>query len=96
MKLMALGVAVAALLAAGSAYAHGDTHATKKKMEMKQTDFGRTGDPKKVSRTVKIDMSDNMRFTPAELTVRRATPSASWSRTRARSSTKWSSGRPKN
>ena len=33
-------------------------------------DFGREGDPKKVSRTVKVDMSDRMRFSPAELTVR--------------------------
>ena len=58
-------------LAAGGALAHGDSHATKKKAEMKETDFGRTGDPKKVSRTVEIDMSDKMRFTPAALTVRR-------------------------
>lgn len=33
-------------------------------------DFGREGDPKKVSRTVNVEMSDAMRFTPAELTVR--------------------------
>ena len=54
--------------------AHGDAkHATKKegRAEMKETSFGRTGDPQKVSRTVEIDMSDKMRFTPAELTVKR-------------------------
>ena len=33
-------------------------------------DFGREGDPKKVSRTVRVEMSDRMRFSPAELTVR--------------------------
>ena len=36
-----------------------------------ETAFGREGDPKKASRTVKVDLSDKMRFTPAELTVRR-------------------------
>jgi uncharacterized cupredoxin-like copper-binding protein len=32
--------------------------------------FGRKGDPKKVSRTIELDMSDAMRFTPAELVVK--------------------------
>jgi len=32
--------------------------------------FGREGDPKRVSRTINLDMSDQMRFTPAELTVK--------------------------
>ena len=71
MKLATLSIAAAFCLAAGGALAHGDSHATKKKVEMKETDFGRTGDPKKVSRTVEIDMSDKMRFTPAVLTVKR-------------------------
>ena len=68
-KLAALGVVAAACFAAGSAYAHGDAHAPGNSAEMKQTAFGRTGDPKRVSRTVRVDMSDNMRFTPAELGV---------------------------
>ncbi len=34
------------------------------------TAFGQTGDPKKVNRTVRIDMADTMHFTPASLTVR--------------------------
>ena len=74
MKLAAFSVVVAASLSASGAYAHGDAKHTKKAaapMEMKETSFGRTGDPKKVSRTVEIDMSDKMRFTPAELTVKR-------------------------
>lgn len=33
--------------------------------------FGRAGDPKKASRTIDLYMSDAMRFTPAELTVKR-------------------------
>jgi uncharacterized cupredoxin-like copper-binding protein len=31
--------------------------------------FGREGDPKTVSRTVNVEMSDKMRYTPARLTV---------------------------
>ena len=72
MKLAAFSVVIAASLSASGAYAHGDAKHTKKAaapMEMKDTSFGRTGDPKKVSRTVEIDMSDEMRFAPAELTV---------------------------
>jgi uncharacterized cupredoxin-like copper-binding protein len=35
------------------------------------TPFGQPGDPKKVSRTVDVDMSDRMRFAPAEIQIRR-------------------------
>lgn len=38
---------------------------------MVETDFGRSGDPKKVVRTVTVDMADTMRFTPAVLTIKR-------------------------
>ena len=38
--------------------------------EGKEAAFGRLGDPKKATRTVSIDMSDAMRFTPAELVVK--------------------------
>ncbi|MCW5631965.1 MAG: cupredoxin family protein [Rubrivivax sp.] len=31
---------------------------------------GKPGDPAKVSRTVPVEMNDNMRFTPAEITVK--------------------------
>ena len=33
--------------------------------------FGRAGDPKKVTRTVRIQGTDDMRYTPAALTVKR-------------------------
>jgi uncharacterized cupredoxin-like copper-binding protein len=33
--------------------------------------FGRAADPKKANRTIRVDMSDRMRFSPAELEVRR-------------------------
>lgn len=38
---------------------------------MKSTEFGQTGEPRKATRTVKVDMSDAMRFTPAEISVKR-------------------------
>ena len=33
--------------------------------------YGRPGDPAKVSRTIEIDSSDKMRYTPSRITVRR-------------------------
>ena len=36
-----------------------------------ETAFGREGDPRKVTRTVDVGMSDKMRFTPSELKVKR-------------------------
>ena len=32
---------------------------------------GRPGDPEKISRTIRVEMSDTMRFTPARITARR-------------------------
>ena len=52
--------------------AHGDAkHENKARpLSMEQKPFGREGDPQKVTRTIEIDMSDKMRFSPAELTIR--------------------------
>ena len=33
--------------------------------------FGRAADPAKATRTIRVDMTDNMRFTPAEIRVKR-------------------------
>lgn len=33
--------------------------------------FGRAADPKKAKRTIKVEMNDQMRFVPAEITVKR-------------------------
>lgn len=65
-----------ALVAATStAFAHGDEeHAKPRKFnpsKVEVTDFGQEGNPKRVTRTIKVDMTDNMRFTPADLTVKR-------------------------
>lgn len=38
---------------------------------MVETAFGRTGDPKRVTRTVRIGMADTLRFTPAAFDVKR-------------------------
>lgn len=34
------------------------------------TPFGRQGDPKKVSRTIHVDVDDHLRYKPGEITVR--------------------------
>jgi len=57
---------------AGTALAHGDTpHASGPNLHPVTTPFGRTGDPKKVSRTIVFEMTDDMRFKPDRITVRR-------------------------
>jgi uncharacterized cupredoxin-like copper-binding protein len=67
---------VTALLAAsaGSAFGHGEKAHARKGVDYskaEQTAFGRAADPKKAKRTVRVDMSDQMRFRPAEITVKR-------------------------
>jgi uncharacterized cupredoxin-like copper-binding protein len=55
------------------AAAHNDAKPPKKAhrpISTEETPFGREGDPKKVSRTITVDMNDRMRFKPAELTVK--------------------------
>lgn len=68
--------ATAMALFASAAYAHGDEeHAAPPRpydaTKVEATDFGQEGNPKKVTRTVQIHMADNMRFSPAEVSVRR-------------------------
>jgi uncharacterized cupredoxin-like copper-binding protein len=57
------------------AFAHGEGHvkrtAPKPGTPVEEHAFGRTGDPRKVTRTVRISGSDDMRYTPSEITVRR-------------------------
>jgi uncharacterized cupredoxin-like copper-binding protein len=60
---MFLAVAVALALAAPDANADGAEH--------RAAAYGKPADPAKVSRTVAIDMSDAMRFTPALITARK-------------------------
>lgn len=69
-------VAALAMLTTSVSFAHGDTsHAPKARQyvgsEVVDTDFGRQGDPSQVTRTISIDMNDNMRFSPGVLVIRR-------------------------
>jgi uncharacterized cupredoxin-like copper-binding protein len=73
-SLLAVSTAIALGAASASAIAHGDAKQEKKadrEISTEEKAFGREGDPKKVSRTVNVDMSDKMRFSPSELTVKR-------------------------
>ena len=76
MNVKAASAALAALALATGAFAHGnEDHAANVRKydaaKVEETAFGREGDPAKATRTISLDMSDAMRFTPAELTVRR-------------------------
>ena len=73
MKLPITVVAATIVAFTPTAFAHGDAKHEKKAarpISTEQTPFGREGDPKKVSRTVNVDMSDQMRFSPAALTIK--------------------------
>jgi len=64
---------LAALTAAGPGWAHGDQDgkkATQKRAPMVETAFGKTGDATKAARTIRVDMSDKMRFSPASISVK--------------------------
>jgi len=63
LKRLAIALVLGAFASAAAAQGHAG-HGTHEKA------FGRKGDPKKVSRTIDLDMSDAMRFTPAELVVK--------------------------
>jgi uncharacterized cupredoxin-like copper-binding protein len=58
-----------------SVLAHGDKEHAKPRAfdaaKVEDTAFGREGDPKKVTRTIKLDMADTMRFTPSNVSVKR-------------------------
>ena len=60
------------LAAAGAAFAHGDKpHGAKpaRPISTEEMDFGREGDPRKATRTFRVDMSDQMRFSPDRLVI---------------------------
>jgi uncharacterized cupredoxin-like copper-binding protein len=64
---------VAALFAT-PVWAHSEAHGKKSgkpaAINPEEKAFGKQGDPKKITRTINVDMSDRMRFTPAALTVK--------------------------
>lgn len=71
----AFPLAAALTFSSTLALAHGDEeHAAPRKYDaskVEPTDFGQEGNPKKVTKTIKVDMTDNMRFTPSDVTVKR-------------------------
>lgn len=69
-----IAVAVAAGLTLGAANAHGtEEHVAAKprKISTEETAFGRPGDAGRAARTIDVRMSDEMRFDPAVIDVRR-------------------------
>lgn len=65
----------ALLFAGGAAIAHGDkadpAPRTFDAARVEPTPFGREGDPKKVTRTIRVAMDDRMRFVPGTVKVRK-------------------------
>jgi uncharacterized cupredoxin-like copper-binding protein len=61
-----------AIALAGDTWAHGEKSPRKApaaQSALEEKAFGRAGDPRKVSRTLRIDGADTMRFTPPEIRV---------------------------
>lgn len=67
--LLALAVGTLSPLASAGGDPHGKVHGLSS-ISSEEHPFGKQGDPKKATRTIAIDMSDNMRFTPSEITVK--------------------------
>src|SRR5918996_2402586 len=65
---IAVGVALSGAALAHGPSAHGKNE--KKTISTEEHAFGREGDPKKVSRTIRVDMNDGMRFSPSALQVK--------------------------
>lgn len=62
-----------AVFVSSSVFAHGDKKQApkeKKAISTEEKPFGREGDPKKTTRTIKVDMSDKMRYSPSQLTIK--------------------------
>jgi len=69
-------IVLAMLVTVTSAFAHGnDQHAAAQKpydaTKVENTAFGRAGDPRKVKRVIRLNMTDAFRYTPSEITVKR-------------------------
>jgi uncharacterized cupredoxin-like copper-binding protein len=71
-----LGLAVLTLgFSAFAVHGHGDgkhdAGAEKKGISTEEYAWGREGDPRKATRTIRVDMADTMRFNPDEVKVKR-------------------------
>jgi uncharacterized cupredoxin-like copper-binding protein len=75
MKQVLLAFSVLTMAAMGdAAWGHGSGHSKnaekKPARAVEETEFGRAGDPKKVTRTIGIEGSDDMRYTPNDIRVK--------------------------
>jgi uncharacterized cupredoxin-like copper-binding protein len=74
MKTVWLVVAAVGMAGPSLVWPHGDAplegKARKPVVATDERAFGREGDPQKVSRTVRIDMADTMRYSPSQISVR--------------------------
>ena len=75
MKQMLLALSVLTMAAMGSAaWGHGSGHSSKPGKKparaVEETEFGRPGDPEQVTRTIRIEGSDAMRYTPNDIRVK--------------------------
>jgi len=69
--LVSLVVLLGLVAISADAVAHGnEASPSGPNLTMTRTAFGQTGDPTKVSRTVRVGMADTMRFDPAQLTIK--------------------------
>jgi uncharacterized cupredoxin-like copper-binding protein len=68
MRVLLLAVAWAV---AQPVYAHGDASREVDYSRAEETPFGRAADPRRAKRSVRVEMTDQMRFQPAEIRVKR-------------------------
>jgi uncharacterized cupredoxin-like copper-binding protein len=64
---------ITAMIVAAAMPLWADTHDTPSNQSARavvETEFGRTGDAKRITRTIRVGMSDAMRFTPADIQVK--------------------------
>lgn len=61
---------LALAFASGPTFGHGDEHAASGK-PAHDPSIGKPGDPVKVTRTIAVDMNDDMRFVPSSISVKR-------------------------
>ena len=72
-NLISLAALIGTMFSASPLWAHGSEEHEQKGKHVISTDqalFGREGDPKKATRTIKITMDDTMRYTPDTISVK--------------------------
>ena len=67
-------IAACSIFLAAGVHAHDEKHPARARADYSKAEpmpFGIAADPKRAARTMKIEMADTMRFTPAEVKVKR-------------------------